>query len=166
MFILLNNQSGTKTPKHIPVYIVLGGHFGNSGNNSVKPPHSIPLNGSDIILKGSQTIQIWNRQKGCSKCPHRQQPEKCKNLLFFSPLSHATPASLTWAVMPSIMEHVSRSVTWITKRSCGKQTESMSSDPQRTHRSYSSVKRHRRAYNYVGGELFNGTGDRGKVGVI
>lgn len=39
-------------------------------------------------------------------------------LLFFSPLSQAMPASFTWAVIPSIMDTASTSVTCTTKRSC------------------------------------------------
>lgn len=45
-----------------------------------------------------------------------QASSRCS--LFFSPLSQATPASFTWAVMPSIMDTASTSVTCTTNRSC------------------------------------------------
>lgn len=55
--------------------------------------------------------------------PHQERPRSRQpapsSSLFFSPLSQAMPASFTWAVMPSIMDTASTSVTCTTKRSCG-----------------------------------------------
>lgn len=93
----------------------------------MQPPHSVSLDGCNLILKRPQALQIWKQSSHGSRKPRIHKwlikyniTSNAQHSLFFSPLSHAMPASLTWAVMPSIMETVSRSVTWMTKRSCGR----------------------------------------------
>lgn len=39
-----------------PVDIVFCSNFADGWNDSVKPPHSISLDGSDLILKGPQHL--------------------------------------------------------------------------------------------------------------
>lgn len=108
--------------------VVFCANFADGGNHGVKPPHSVSLDGSYLILKWPQALQVWNKPDAFEAklithitvtkyTPFEQITQRS---LFFSPLSHAMPASLTWAVMPNIMETVSKSVTWITKRSCGR----------------------------------------------
>lgn len=114
------------TCSYRPVNVVFCANFADGRNHAVKPPHSISLDGSYLILKRPQDLQIWNEPDIVLTTLINIMVNKyiigtnTQHLLFFSPLSHAMPASLTWAVMPNIMETVSKSVTWITKRSYGR----------------------------------------------
>lgn len=41
-----------------PVDVVFCSDFADSWNHSVKPPHGVSLDGSNLILKGPQHLQV------------------------------------------------------------------------------------------------------------
>lgn len=42
----------------VPVHVVLGGEFADGGDDSVEPPDSVPLDGSDLALEGPQHLEV------------------------------------------------------------------------------------------------------------